>query len=116
MYLSEIKLQNFKGIKNINITLNKGVNLIIGNNGAGKTSLLNGISVALSNMLRFLPVNSFVNIEQSDVYAETTRMGDVTSSTVYHTPVRVEAHFKTDSMVYASEVVKKNGSFHNRNS
>lgn len=107
MYLSEITLQYFKGIKSLNITFNKGVNLIIGNNGAGKTSLLNGISVALSNILQLLPVTSYVNIEQSDVYAETTRMGDITSSTVYHTPVRVEAHFKTDSMMYACEFVKK---------
>lgn len=106
MYLSEITLQNFKGIKGLNITFNKGVNLIIGNNGAGKTSLLNGISVALSNMMRLLPVNSFVNIEQSDVYAETTRMGDVTSSTVYHTPVRVEAHVNNNNTVYACEVIK----------
>lgn len=107
MYLLEIALQNFKGIKYLNISFNKGVNLIIGNNGAGKTSLLNGISVALSNMLRLLPVNSFVNIEQSDVYAETTRMGDVTSSTVYYTPVRVEARFKTDNMVYDCVVARQ---------
>lgn len=107
MYLSEIFLQNFKGIKSLNITFNKGVNLIIGNNGAGKTSLLNGISVALSNMLRLIPVTTFVNIEQSDVYAETTRMGDVTSSTEYHTPVRVEAHFNDNNSVYACEFVKQ---------
>ena len=54
MQLVNITLQNFRGIKDLNVTFNPGVNLVIGNNGAGKTSLLNGIAVVLSTLPVFL--------------------------------------------------------------
>lgn len=47
MYLEKIHMQNYKAIEDLNITFKPGVNLLIGDNGAGKTSVLEGIAVAL---------------------------------------------------------------------
>ena len=50
MYL-ENHIQNYKAIQELNIDLKPGVNLLIGDNGAGKTSVLEGIAVALGGLL-----------------------------------------------------------------
>ncbi len=51
MYLSNIHIENFKGIKNADIDFDRSVNLVIGNNGTGKTSVLEAIAVALGGFL-----------------------------------------------------------------
>ncbi len=52
MYLEHVRIQNFKGIQDISLSLTPGVNLLIGDNGVGKTSLLEAMAVGLSGMLR----------------------------------------------------------------
>ena len=47
MYLDKVYLKNYKAIENLKIDLKPGVNLLIGDNGAGKTSVLEGIAAAL---------------------------------------------------------------------
>ena len=50
MYLEKIYIENYKAIEKMDIDLKPGVNLIIGDNGAGKTSVLEGIAVALGGL------------------------------------------------------------------
>lgn len=47
MIIREISLKNFKSHKNTKINFEKGINLISGRNGAGKSSILEAILVAL---------------------------------------------------------------------
>ncbi|MEM2086617.1 MAG: DNA double-strand break repair ATPase Rad50 [Archaeoglobaceae archaeon] len=47
MILKEITLRNFKSHRNTKISFEKGINLIVGRNGAGKSSVLEAILVAL---------------------------------------------------------------------
>ena len=50
MYLEKIHIENYKAIGKLDIDLKPGVNLLIGDNGAGKTSVLEGIAVALGGL------------------------------------------------------------------
>ena len=43
MYIKNLKIINFRKIENIDIELNKNINVFIGNNARGKTSILNAI-------------------------------------------------------------------------
>ena len=43
MYFERTEIQNFKGIEKMNLEFSSGVNLLIGNNGVGKTTVLEGI-------------------------------------------------------------------------
>lgn len=43
MFLSSINIQNYKGIKNLHVKFQKDINVIIGENGACKTALIDAI-------------------------------------------------------------------------
>lgn len=43
MLISNIKLQNFRNYKNLDLKLNKGINIFFGDNAQGKTNILESI-------------------------------------------------------------------------
>ena len=43
LYLEKIHIENYKAIEKLDINLKPGLNLLIGDNGSGKTSVLEGI-------------------------------------------------------------------------
>ena len=40
MYITNIKIRNFRAIENLDLDLNKGLNVLIGENNSGKTSVI----------------------------------------------------------------------------
>ncbi|TFF39141.1 AAA family ATPase [Mucilaginibacter psychrotolerans] len=46
MRIDSIKVQNFKNFDNLEVSFDPGVNLFVGSNGSGKTSILEAINVA----------------------------------------------------------------------
>lgn len=60
MYISQINIQGFRNFPNQKIDFNDGVNVIIGHNNAGKTSLLKALSLILNNEVgRRLEIDDF---------------------------------------------------------
>ena len=55
MYLKEITLKNFKGLAHSQLTFQPGFNLVVGNNGVGKTSILEGISIGIASFFAATP-------------------------------------------------------------
>lgn len=49
MYLKKINIENFRGIKKAEVTLNDGITILIGENNAGKTTIIDAIRAALTN-------------------------------------------------------------------
>jgi predicted ATP-binding protein involved in virulence len=47
MYISSLELKNFKNFSSLEVDFKKGVNLFVGVNGSGKTSLLEAICIAV---------------------------------------------------------------------
>ncbi len=50
MQIKNIHLVNYRGMEDVTVDFEPGVNLIIGNNGVGKSSLLSGLVLALSKV------------------------------------------------------------------
>ena len=47
MYFERTEIQNFKGIEKMNLGFSSGVNLLIGNNGVGKTTVLEALALSI---------------------------------------------------------------------
>jgi len=68
MYLSQIKIENYKGIKNLKVDFSPDINIIIGENGKNKTALIDAIRI-LYNVgepqkdIRISDEDFFINIE-----------------------------------------------------
>ena len=71
----------------MDIDLKPGVNLIIGDNGAGKTSVLEGIAVALGGLFVNVAGVSTKNIVKDDVRMSIKPIGDSSTAIEYYEPV-----------------------------
>lgn len=47
MYLEKFKIQNFRGIDDLTLTFNEGLNIIIGENNSGKTRIIDALRLCL---------------------------------------------------------------------
>lgn len=87
MYLEKIHIENYKAIGKLDIDLKPGMNLLIGDNGAGKTSVLDGIAVALGGLFVNVAGVSTKNIVKDDVRMKIKPMGDSSTTIEYCEPV-----------------------------
>lgn len=87
MYLEKIHIENYKVIGKLDIDLKPGVNLIIGDNGAGKTSVLEGIAVSLGGLFVNVAGVSTKNIVKDDVRMNIKPIGDSSTTIEYYEPV-----------------------------
>ncbi len=60
MFIKSLLLKNFRNYTNLNIEFSPGINFIVGQNGAGKTNILEGISI-LSG------IRSFRNVSDHEI-------------------------------------------------
>ena len=51
MYISKIKIHNFKCYRKFELDLDKGVNVIVGDNEVGKSTILEAVNLAISGYL-----------------------------------------------------------------
>ena len=51
MYIEKVEIKNLKAVDDMEIEFRPGVNLLIGDNGVGKTSILEAITVGLGGFL-----------------------------------------------------------------
>lgn len=100
MYIEKISIKNFKAISNIEIEFRQGFNLLIGDNGVGKTSVLEAITVAFGGFLTGISGVSSKNILQEDVRICLNRMGQASSAIRYMTPVEIGCWMDIDGEKY----------------
>lgn len=100
MYIKSVHLVNYKGIEDLTVNFCAGVNLIIGNNGAGKSSLLSGVSLGLGGLLYWENDIGSRQITKNDVHVVPTLVGDVTESVEYYLPVKVSCSLELNGANY----------------
>ena len=93
MQLEHIEITNFKGIRHEEFSFTPEVNLIIGDNGTGKTSILEAISVALGGFISGTRVLG-VHFSKDEIRRENELLGDGSNNIQYKTPVKVECDLK----------------------
>lgn len=101
MRLSKVRISNFKGIKNWEIELKPGFNLIKGTNGKGKTSILEAIAVGMGGFLTGVAGISGRNFIREEIRREYELSGDGSYTCLYKVPVEIglTAQFEDKSEV-----------------
>jgi len=87
MYLEKFIIKNFRGINDISLTFNKGLNVLIGENNAGKTAIIDALRICLSygNQRRD------IYISQSDFHLDKNDISDSADNIEFH------LHFHIDN-------------------
>lgn len=89
MYLKHITIENFKGHTHCELNFKQGFNLLIGDNGMGKTSVLEAISVALGGFIAGIDDVASKHFTKDEIRVSATAMGDGSFHRQYETPVLV---------------------------
>lgn len=80
IYIKKIKIENFKSIEKEIISFNKGLNIIVGPNNAGKTNIMEAIDILLGDVYlpNFEPTTDhyFLGKEDQKISIEMTLAGD----------------------------------------
>jgi predicted ATP-binding protein involved in virulence len=87
MKINNIKIQNFRGYESLDVDLNPNFNLIIGDNGSGKTAILEALTVAIGSF--FLGIKGAIS---RGVYEKDIRIATFEHSEEYQFPVVVKAN------------------------
>ena len=95
MYFKKISLENFKCFEKIEIQLQKKLTLIVGANGAGKTSLLESIAIAMSTMFTSFDGSKALNITKESAHLKAYKIGS-TDNVQPQYPVRISALAQID--------------------
>jgi putative ATP-dependent endonuclease of the OLD family len=64
MYLSKIQIANFRKIQSLDLELNKGLNLLVGENDSGKSAIIDAIKFVLGTHS-----NDWLRLEKDDFYS-----------------------------------------------
>lgn len=107
MQINQIHIYNFKGISDAEFKFDKRFNLIIGNNGSGKTSILEAIGVALGGFIAGIDGVNSVHFTNDEIRMEKELLGEGSYTPKYKTPVKVECNVTLDGNTYAFTRQKK---------
>lgn len=81
MYLREFKIRNFRCIESLDLTFNKGVNIIIGENNSGKTAIIDALRICLSYGKQWRDI--YVNRDE-DFFIDPTKPTATTPEIEFH--------------------------------
>ncbi len=65
--IKKLKVTNFRLFDKLNITFNPDINVIIADNGAGKTSILDAIAIGFGAMLTRFPQVNGISFKRNDL-------------------------------------------------
>jgi predicted ATP-binding protein involved in virulence len=83
MIIKTISLDNFRSKSHLQLDLGRRLTILIGENGSGKTSVLDGLAIGLGAILTYLPGVSGISFRKTDIRQEQNQKAP-------YTRVRVE--------------------------
>lgn len=107
MRFEQLYLLNYKAIREMNIRFGAGVNLLLGDNGVGKTTILEAMTVVLGDYLNGLSGITKNGIKSSDARIDTHILSDVSQGLVFSTPVTIKATFQIGKNTLFGEVTRR---------
>lgn len=111
MRINEIEITNFKSFEKKRLPFNSSFSLIIGDNGTGKTSVLEALSIGLGGYLAGIDGITNRNIQMDEVRTASIKQGDATVTTEPQFPcsIRCEGIIHDRHFTWERSVHKKEG-------
>ncbi|WP_411679608.1 AAA family ATPase [Clostridium thailandense] len=100
MFLKKIGISNFRAIENTEIEFEEGFNILIGDNGVGKTSILEAISVALGGFLVGIDEVDTKHFTKDEIRCVSELLGQGSYNIRHITPIKVECDIELDGQDY----------------
>ena len=91
----------------MNIEFQPGMNLLIGDNGVGKTSILEAITIAFGDFINGMSGVAKKSISSSDVRIDTKMISDASQGIVHFTPITMKTVFGTEEGEKKGEVTRR---------
>ena len=107
MYFERTEIQNFKGVEKMKLEFSSGVNLLIGNNGVGKTTVLEALALSMQNYFNRMNGITKKSFKKNDVHFTSNLVGDASQHRVYSNPTVIKSKINLDSMEYSSEISRE---------
>lgn len=89
MVIQKVRIKNFRGIDETSIEFKQGFNLIKGENGKGKTSILEAIAVGLGGFVAGFSDVSTRHFSKEEIRKEISLVGDGSCDEKYKVPTEV---------------------------
>lgn len=107
MYFERTEIQNFKGIEKMNLEFSSGVNLLIGNNGVGKTTVLEALALSIQTYFSRMNDIAKKSIKKDDVHFTSNLVGDASQHRVYSNPTVIKSEIDLGGLEYSSEISRE---------
>lgn len=110
MILKRIDISNFRMLERLELVFESGFNLLLGDNGVGKTTILEAASVALSGFLVGMEDVAARNIYKNDVRYQIIKDKNGTPNKSYNAPVEIKSTLEFNGTEYTWTRAKKDTS------
>lgn len=107
MILKELHISNFKMFEDIDFEFKPGFNLILGDNGVGKTTILEAITVAVSGFLAGMEDVNTRNIYKDDVHYQIVKDNNGIPNKIYKGHVEIGSTINYEGVDYTWSRMKK---------
>ncbi|PVE22714.1 ATP-dependent endonuclease [Microvirga sp. KLBC 81] len=98
MYISRVIVNNYRCLKTADIELNPGLNIVVGNNECGKSTLLEAIDLALTGQLNGRPIQTELHPHLFNSEAVATYINALIAKTPVAPPaILIELYFEDNS-------------------
>lgn len=95
MLIEKLTLRNFKCFEDIDVEFHPNMTVIVGINGSGKTSVMEGVAIAVSTMFAQMDGLSSIGINKGQVRIKTFISGSTKDIQAQY-PIEVSAEARTD--------------------
>lgn len=110
MYLKELTLQNFKGFDRFDMEFHPNLSVIVGANGSGKTSIMEGAAIAVSTMFVKMDGLSGRSIDRSQAHLKAFSIGSTKDvQPQYPVTVKASAVMKNETLIWVRSLNKPTG-------
>ena len=100
MIIKDVKIRNFRGIDETTIEFKPGFNLIKGENGKGKTAILEAIAVGLGGFIAGFSDVSTRHFSKDEIQRIIRRTGDGSCDEIYQVPTEVSLTVEINGQDY----------------